>query len=102
MKLKASIKEGLAMASQSFTCEAPQAPVLSRVMVHPAVASTAEEFVKINGSILSEPLPVTEGLETAAVGTEQEVEGFEMVFTGTKRENDFDETEAVDEIVKVK
>merc|ERR1712129_28024 len=126
MKIKASVADSLAMTSQSITYEAPQAPVpsesvaatgkVAKVVVYPAVTITAEDFANMNGSTLTEPLPVTEGFETVAIRTKQEAEGFEMVavgtqqdadrfetvFAGAKREVDFDETEAVDETVKIK
>jgi len=81
--------------SQSITYEAPQAPMPSdsvattgKVVVYPPVTVTAEEFAKLSGSILTEPLPVTAGLETAGVGT--------------KREVDVDDSEVVDKTVKIK
>jgi hypothetical protein len=57
-------------------------------IVHPPVTVTAEEFAKINGSMVTEPLPETAEIETVGVGT--------------KREVDSKDTEAVDETVKIK
>merc|ERR1712241_39137 len=87
------------MASQPVTYAAPQAPVPSQpfgatggkvvsTTVHPPVTVTAEEFAKINGTLVSEPLPVTAGTETVGVETNQEV-----VINGT---------EAMDKAVKIK
>jgi hypothetical protein len=57
-------------------------------IVHPPVTVTAEEFAKINGSMVTEPLPESAEIETVGVGT--------------KREVDSKDTEAVDETVKIK
>jgi len=108
------VEEGQSMPSQSVTYEAPQALVASEtievtdivvvqpvatvapeglatgkvveVVVHPPVTVTAEEFAKLNGSVVTETETV--GMETAGVGT--------------KREVDVNGTEAVDETVKIK
>jgi len=92
--------ESQSMASQSITYEAPQAPVPSesvavpdKVVVYPPMTVTAEEFAKLNGSILTEPLPVTDGAEAI---------GIEALGVGTKREVDVNNAEALDETVKVK
>merc|ERR1712008_231464 len=95
-KIKASGADSLAMTSQSITYEAPQAPVpsesvaatgkVAKVVVYPAVTITAEEFANINGSTLTEPLPVTQGFETVAIRTKQEADGFETVTVGTQQE----------------
>jgi len=78
-----SIVESQSMASQPITYEAPQAPVPSdsvvatgKVVVHPPVTITAEEFAKLSGSgnVLTEPMPVTVGLETVDVGTKRDAE----------------------------
>merc|ERR1719361_3031905 len=67
------------MASQSITYAAPPAPVPSqcvaatgKVVVHPPVTVTAEEFAKINGTLVTEPLPVTVGIETIGVEANRE------------------------------
>jgi len=80
-----SIVERQSMASQSVTYDA--------VVVYPPVAVTAEEFAKLNGSVLSEALPVTEGTEAV---------GLEALGVGTKREADFNDSEAMDKTVKIK
>jgi len=112
----ATIVESQSMASQFVTYEATQAPVPSEsvavtdivvvkpaatvaaeelatgkvveVVVHPPVTVTAEEFAKINGSMETEPSPVTVEIETVSVGT--------------KREVDVNDTEALDKTVKIK
>ena len=83
------------MASQSITYAAPQAPVPSqsvaatgKVVVHPPVTVTAEEFARINGTLVTEPLPVTVGIETVGVETNREVV--------------VNDTEVVDKTVKIK
>merc|ERR1719410_550953 len=83
------------MASQSITYAAPQTPVPSqsvaatgKVVVHPPVTVTAEEFARINGTLVTEPLPVTVGIETVGVETNREVV--------------VNDTEAVDKTVKIK
>merc|ERR1719361_2130957 len=83
------------MASQSITYAAPPALAPSqcsaatgKVVVHPPVTVTAEEFAKINGTLVTEPLPVTVGIETVGVETNQEVV--------------VNDTEAVDKTVKIK
>jgi len=83
------------MASQSTTYAAPQAPVPShtvaatgKVVVHPPVTVTAEEFAKINGTLVTEPLPVSVGIETVGVETNREVV--------------VNDTEDVDKTVKIK
>merc|ERR1719458_57208 len=95
-----SMVESQSMASQSITYEAPQAPVSSKsvavigkVVVYPPVTVTAEEFAKLSGSVLTEPLPVTDGAEAV---------GIEALGVGTKREVDFNDTEAMDKTVKIK
>jgi len=87
--------ENQSMPSQCITYEAPQAPVPSEsvaaagnVIVHPPVTITAEEFAKLSGNILAEPLPVTAGLDT--------------VGAGTKREVHFNDTGAENKAVKIK
>jgi len=67
-------------ASHPVTYAAPQAPVpgqlgatTAQVVVHPPVTVTAEEFARINGTIVPEPLPVTTSIETVGVETNQEV-----------------------------
>jgi len=83
------------IASQSLTYAAPQAPVPSqsvaavcKVVVHPAVTVTAEEFARINGTTLTEPLPGTAGIETVGVETNREVV--------------VNDTKAVDKTAKIK
>jgi len=90
-----SIMGSQSMANQSVTYAAPQAPVPSqcvaatgKVVVHPPVTVTAEEFAKINGTLVTEPLPVTVGIETVGVETNREVV--------------VNNTEAVDNMVKIK
>merc|ERR1719242_2460024 len=75
-----SIVDSQCMESQSTTYAAPQAPVpcqpvatTGNVVVHPPVTVTAEEFAKMNGSILTEPLPVTAGIDTVGVETNRDV-----------------------------
>jgi len=52
------------------------------------VTVTAEEFAKINGTLVTEPLPVTVGIETVGVETNREVV--------------VNDTEVVDKTVKIK
>jgi len=87
--------ESQSMANHPITYAAAQAPLSSqsvvptgKVVVHPPVTVTAEEFAKINGSMTSEPLPVTVGMETVGVETNREVV--------------VSDTEAVDKTVKIK
>merc|ERR1719476_155279 len=51
------------MASQPMAYAAPvpseSVAATGKVIVHPPVRVTAEEFARINGTIVSEPLPVT-------------------------------------------
>eukprot|EP00419_Tripos_fusus_P023064 CAMPEP_0172727818 /NCGR_PEP_ID=MMETSP1074-20121228/91890_1 /TAXON_ID=2916 /ORGANISM="Ceratium fusus, Strain PA161109" /LENGTH=276 /DNA_ID=CAMNT_0013554999 /DNA_START=1 /DNA_END=829 /DNA_ORIENTATION=- len=77
-----SVVESQSMASQSITyaAAASQAPVPSetvaatgKVIVHPPVTVTAEEFAKIEGTLVTEPLPVTVGVETVGVETNREL-----------------------------
>merc|ERR1719433_2442296 len=67
------------MGSQPMTYAASQAPVQSpesimaaggKVIVHPPVTVTAEEFARINGTLVSEPLPVTVNQEAVVNDTE--------------------------------
>jgi len=83
------------MAGQCITYAAQQAPVpsqcvaaTSKVVVHPPVTVTAEEFAKANGTLVTEPLPVTVGTETVSVEANREVA--------------VNDTEAVDKMVKLK
>jgi hypothetical protein len=77
------------MASQSTTYSAPQASLpTGKVVVHPPRTVTAEEFAKINGYIVGEPLPVTVGIDTVGVETNQDVV--------------VNDTDAVDKKVKIK
>jgi len=82
------------MASQSMTYAAPQAPesvaATGKVIVHPPVVVTAEEFARINGTIVTEPLPVTVGMETVGAEANREV-----VINNV-------ESEAMDKTVKIK
>jgi len=89
-----------AVESQPTTYEAPRAPAASepaaaagRVVVYPPVTISAEEFAKLSGTIMTEPLPVTEGAEAP---------GMEALGVGTKREVDVNDTEAADKTVKIK
>jgi len=59
-----------------------------KVVVHPPVTVTAEEFAKISGTIATEQLPVTVGTETVGVETNREVV--------------VNDTEAVDKKVRIK
>jgi len=90
-----SIVGSQSMASQSVTYAAPQAPVPSqfagvtgKVVVHPPVTVTAEEFAKVNGTLVTEPLPVTAGIEPVDVETNREVA--------------VNDNEAMDKTVKIK
>merc|ERR1719262_591323 len=51
------------MGSQPMTYAAPvpseSVAATGKVIVHPPVTVTAEEFARIDGTIVSEPLPVT-------------------------------------------
>jgi hypothetical protein len=77
---------------QSVTYAAPQAPVPSQsvtaTIVHPPVTVTAEEFARLNGTLVTEPSPMTVGIETVGVETNQEVV--------------VNDTKAVDKVVKVR
>jgi len=86
--------------TDDMVTEAPQAPVpdesvtaTDNIVVYPPVTVTAEEFAKLSGTILTEPLPVTEGTEAV---------GIEALGVGKKREVDLNNTEAVDKTVKIK
>jgi len=75
-----SIAGSQSFASHPTTYTAPQGPVpgqlgatTAQVVVHPPVTVTAEEFARINGTIVSEPLPVTTNVETVGVETNREV-----------------------------
>jgi len=66
--------------SQYVTYAAQQAPVpgqcvgaTGKVVVHPPVTVTAEEFARINGTLVTEPLPVTAGFETVGAEANREV-----------------------------
>jgi hypothetical protein len=90
-----SIVGSQSMASQSVTYAAPQAPVPSqfaavsgKVVVHPPVTVTAEEFAKVNGTLVTEPLPVTAGIEPVDVEANREVA--------------VNDNEAMDQTVKIK
>merc|ERR1712008_385754 len=72
----------------TITAEELAAGKVVEVVVHPPVTVTAEEFAKINGSMETEPSPVTVEIETVSVGT--------------KREVDVNDTEALDKTVKIK
>jgi len=89
-----------AVESQPMIDGAPQAPAANkpaaaagRVVVYPPVTISAEEFAKLSGTIMTEPLPVTEGAEAP---------GMEALGVGTKREVDVNDTEAADKTVKIK
>jgi len=77
-----SVVESQSVASQPMaspiTYAAPQAPLPSgTVVVHPPVTVTAEEFAKLSGTIVDDPLPVTPGFETTGAVNDAEADNAE-------------------------
>jgi len=77
------------MASQSMASHSMASQSITyTVHRHSPVTVTAEEFTKINGTVVAEQSPVTVGIETVGVETNREVV--------------VDDTETVDKTVKIK